>query len=84
MMYPEAANYLPPPQLWCALFFFMSIFLGIDSQVIGMKIYTVYSYNNFSDYEVSYTLIHRTIEHICGVRVLLNLNFSLSSAASRN
>ena len=42
MMYPEAANYLPPPQLWCALFFFMSIFLGIDSQVIGMKIYTVY------------------------------------------
>lgn len=31
--YPEAAQYLPPPQLWCALFFFMSIFLGIDSQV---------------------------------------------------
>ena len=33
IVYPEAANYLPPPQLWCALFFFMSIFLGIDSQV---------------------------------------------------
>ena len=36
-MYPEAANYLPPPQLWCALFFFMSIFLGIDSQVTFRK-----------------------------------------------
>ncbi|XP_053402899.1 sodium- and chloride-dependent neutral and basic amino acid transporter B(0+)-like [Mercenaria mercenaria] len=36
--YPEAANYLPPPQLWCALFFFMSIFLGIDSQFPNYEI----------------------------------------------
>lgn len=36
--YPEAANYLPPPQLWCALFFFMSIFLGIDSQFPSFEI----------------------------------------------
>ncbi|KAL4240747.1 Sodium- and chloride-dependent glycine transporter 1 [Mactra antiquata] len=36
--YPEAANYLPPSQLWCALFFFMSVFLGIDSEFPGYEI----------------------------------------------
>lgn len=36
--YPEAANYLPPPQLWCVLFFTMSFFLGIDSQFPNYEI----------------------------------------------
>ncbi|XP_060591906.1 sodium- and chloride-dependent glycine transporter 1-like [Ruditapes philippinarum] len=46
--YPEAANYLPPPQLWCALFFFMSIFLGIDSQFPNYEIVVTAIKDEFS------------------------------------
>lgn len=31
--YPSALNYLPYPNLWSVMFFFMLITLGIDSQV---------------------------------------------------
>ncbi|WAR13435.1 SC6A9-like protein [Mya arenaria] len=46
--YPEAANYLPPPQLWCALFFVMSIFLGIDSQFPNYEIVVTALRDEFS------------------------------------
>ncbi|KAL3859016.1 hypothetical protein ACJMK2_009257 [Sinanodonta woodiana] len=36
--YPEAANFLPLSQLWCVLFFFMTIFLGLDSQFPNYEI----------------------------------------------
>ncbi|XP_060563213.1 sodium- and chloride-dependent glycine transporter 1-like [Ruditapes philippinarum] len=58
--YPEAANYLPPPQLWCALFFFMSICLGIDSQ--------------FPNYEIVVTAIQDEFnKHFKGKTTLLTL-----------
>nr|WLN44331.1 NTT10 [Sinonovacula rivularis] len=48
--YPEAANFLPPSHLWCALFFFMSIFLGIDSEFPAYEVVVTSVKDQFPDF----------------------------------
>lgn len=55
--YPEAANYLPPPQLWCVLFFFMSVFLGIDSQFPSYEIVVTALKDEFPKYFKDKTIL---------------------------